>query len=558
VRLANRDTVNYELSSELTRKPFVVVNDAVAVSVHHSKSDPIPTMSCSLRQGDINYLTAIHPGDYVFVNMVNWETKAMQIRQKALARQPINEKDDGFKGLYKILDVNMSLTVDPNGSKIYYVNVTARGFDEFNNVLYFNPALQELSDVAFLNNFKNWSDEVQTKESNNVQKLVKEAIKRSIGEESSGAVKGYLNQIPAYKIPKDVAKLLGLSAQTISGINKYYLGTWTASNLYNGFFQQDEGDFYKTNTELAGSKKVSFESFQNVKVWSLIQDFSNYQLNESYTCYRLAPDNRVYPSVVVRQKPFNTNHFENLLAKEGILNSYIPHTKFLDLPRWRISPDIITGVNIGRSDHGRINFVIVFSKTLSIDPKIDEALQMAKKNYVSDKRDIERNGRKPYIVNCYYDYPGTDATSRSKEWAILIADWVFNGHLKMNGTVQSIGIQEPICVGDNLELDDVVYHIETITHNMGIDENGSKYFRTNLTLSYGVDSRSSTSSTPLYAEMDNTDSFARRKDDFKKEKLLPGFSDSQDWPGRKDGEEVRETKQASFTNPKPVIDPDVD
>jgi hypothetical protein len=556
IRYSNRDTVNYQLSSEITRKPFVVVNDAVSVGVHYSKSDPVPTLSCSLKQGDINYLTAVHPGDYVFVNMVNWENKAMEIRQKALAGQPINGKNDGFKGLFKILDVNMALAVGSNGEKNYYVNVTARGFDEFNNVLYFNPALAELTDIAFLNNFKNWSDKVQTKGSDNVEELVKEAIKRSIGEESVGAVKGDLNQVPAYVVPKLVPSLLGLSTRTISGINKYYLGIWPAANSYNGFFKLDKGDFYKTNMELAGSKKVSFESFQNVKVWSLLQDFSNHQLNESYTCYRLAPDNRVYPSIVVRQKPFNTNHFENFAGKEGI-NKSINHTKFLNLPRWKISPDIITSLNIGRSDHGRINFVVVNSKTTSVDPKIQDAAQIVLKNYVADKKDIERNGRKPYIVNCYYDYPGASAEVRSKEWAVLIADWVFNGHLKMNGTIQSMGIQEPICVGDNLELDNVVYHIESITHNIGIDANGSKYFRTNLTLSYGVDLNSNTS-IPVYAEMDNTDSFARRKDDFKKEKLLPGFSDSQDWPGRKDGEEIRETKQASFTNPKPINDSEVD
>lgn len=569
VRYSNRDTKNYALEFEITRKPFVVVNDAVSVTVNYSKSDPIPTMSCSLRQGDINYLTAVSPGDYVIVNMVNWETKAMQIREKALAGSPINEKDDGFKGLFKILDVNMALAVGPNGEKSYYVNVTARGFDEFNNILYFNPALpQEQSGIiGLLNNFNQWRDVVKNKGIDNVESLVQGVIERSIGEESAGNLKGNLNQIPAYIVPKLVSDLLGTKGgdveikgrpmKTISGINKYYTGIWAAQNSYFPF-TQDKGSFYKTGIPLPGYKLPDFENFQNIKVWSLLQDYSNSQINECYTCYRLGPNNRVYPSVVIRQKPFSTNHFESFMEKEGLKGVAIPHTKFLNLPRWKIPPEMITGINIGRSDHGRINFVIVFSRTVTLKPGTNDAVQMAKGNFVEDMDDIRRNGRKPYIVNCHFDYPSNQSEVRSKNWAVLMADWVFNGHLKMNGAIQSTGIEEPICIGDNLELDSVVYHIENITHNIGIDAGGYKYFTTNLTLSYGVDLRSQNNTTiPIYAEMDNTDSFERRKDDFNKEKLLPGFSDSQDWPGRSDGEEVKETKQASFTNPKPIKDDEV-
>ena len=569
IRYTNRDTTNYTGVTQLdTRKPFVVVNDAVSVDVNYSKSNPVPTMSCSLRQGDINYLTAVSPGDYVIVNMVNWETKAMEIRQRALARSPINRSGDGFKGLFKILDVNMQLSIDGNGTKNYYVNVTARGFDEFNNILYFNPALSGLTGYSFLNNFAPWQSTVQTKGVDNVEKLVKQVIKTSIGEGFKGNVKGTtpptgqsgdrLNQVPAYKIPADVASLLGVEANTIADINKYYIGMWPrVGSSYSEFFKQDEKNFYNTGIPLAGTKKVDFQDFQSVKVWSLLQDFSNHQLNESYTCYRKAPNGSVYPSVVIRQKPFSTNHFDRFCSDQGLGKS-VNHTPFLSLPRWKISPDIITGLNIGRSDHGRINFVMVFSRTNTVDAQINEATQMLN-NYFEDEKDVERNGRKPYIVNCYFDYPGVTPEVRTREWTLLMADWVLNGHLKMNGTIESVGIEEPICVGDNLELDNVVYHIESISHSVGISSEGYKYFRTNLTLSYGIDLRSeSNSQTPVYAEMDNTDSYQRRINDFNNEKILPGFSDSQDWPGRSDAEEVKETKQTSFTNPKPVRDPEID
>jgi hypothetical protein len=139
---------------------------------------------------------------------------------------------------------------------------------------------------------------------------------------------------------------------------------------------------------------------------------------------------------------------------------------------------------------------------------------------------------------------------RNKEWTYLVADWVINGHLKMNGQIQTIGVEEPICIGDNFDFDDTVYQIENVSHMMSISGEGVKSFRTQLSLSMGISSKSS-SEIPVYAEMDHTDSYTNRQRDWKKERILPGFSDTQDLPGndRVKGEEIKETRQASFTNP---------
>lgn len=565
-RFSNRDTYNYkEVDNLETRKPLVVVNDAIAISIEESKSNPTPTLSCILKQGDLNYLTAIHPGDFVTVNMVNWESDAMDIRKRAIDGQAINRATDGFKGLFKILDVNMALSVSSNGEKEYQVQVTARGFDEFNNILYFNPALvNEVSNtgggILFLNAFSNFKDLVQTKESSNVQALVKAVIDRTIGPGLSVESKSKLNQISAYEVPIQVGSLLNIEkAKYISDINKYYLGIWRNNgsttviekneNSYEGFYnffqnyaKDNKSNFYKSGSQLEGSRQVSFQDFQSVSVWSLMQDYSNPILNESYTCYRIAPDGHVYPSLVVRQKPFNTMHYETKGPSQD-------HTKFLNLPRWKIDSDLITSLNIGRSDQGRINFVQVFSRSLSVDANFDAAAQITLGNFVEDTKDVKRHGRKPYIITCNYDPPNPSTPGlKARQWAYLMSDWLFDGHLKMNGTIESVGIQQPICIGDNIELDNVVYHIETINHTMSITNNGSKIFRTRLSLSMGVDA-SSNKNIPVYAEMAHTDSFTRRQDDYKKEKLLPGFSDTQDIPGRELGEEIEETSEASFTNP---------
>jgi len=578
-RWRNRDTKNYKEKSTTTRKPLVVVNDAVSVTIKCDKSTPNTTFSCTLKQGDLNYLTAVHPGDYVIANLVNWKSKAMEIRTRALKPSPINKIDDGFKGLFKIQDVNMVLNVAPNGSKQYYVQITARGFDEFNNILYFNPAMatgDAATKILLLNNFKNWTDLIKNKNTNNIQDLLKEVVKRTIGEGFDRLVPKKdlkLNQIPSYIVPEQVSTLLNKKTSYIADINNYYLGIWEPTksggffstpssvilsqsslgfNSYKGFssfFSTDEGgNYFKTTSEMPGSKTIDISDFQSVNVWSLLSDYANSNINELYTCYRVGVDGKyVYPSFIARQKPFNTEHYEKSAGDKDVTKN----TKFLNLPRWKISPFLITSLNIGRSDKGRVNFCQIFTRSLSMDKNFNQSMQISEGNFVEDEEDIKRNGRKPYIASCNYDYAGAETEFRAAKWAKLVADWLFGGHLKMTGTMQTVGIEEPICIGDNLEFDNIVYHIESTTHTMTIDGNGFNTFRTAISLSMGV-SRDSNKEIPVYAEMDYTDTLTRRQDDHREgnEKVLPGFSDAQDLPSRTLGEETTETREATFTNPK--------
>lgn len=580
-RMSNRDTLNYQKPNKNfagpmpasyynidTRNPLVVINDAVSIKVTSKKENPQHNFSCVLKQGDLNYLTAISPGDYVIVNMVNDETKALNIRDRALEGKPINKKNDGFKGLFKVGDVRMQLMTSPNGDKVYAVSVTGRAFDEFNNVLYFNPAFDNTDTNSFIatNNFKNWTDVILQKEGNNVQILLKEAIKRTIGIGAKVVSKDLkLNQIPTYKVPKIISKLLNKEEKKeendpfMSKINNYYLGIWnhtstqTKGNIplekgFTNFFKKDEEEFsnwYKTKTRLSGTRQITLEDFSNISVWSLLKDYSNPVINEMYTCFRIADDGHVYPSFIARQIPFNTRHY---LKNPNITK----HTQFLDMPRWKVSPFLIKNLSIGRSDAARINFVQIFTRNLAINENLNQASQIALGNYVIDENDIKRNGRRPYVRNCNYDYPLKDGDPSpqylGKTYANLVADWVMNGHLKLNGSISCAGIEEPICIGDNIEFDKVVYQIESITHNMVLTPEGLKSFNTDISMSMGI-GEDSTKEFPVYGEMEYTDTFTKRKNDYQNEKVLPGFSDTQDISGRVKGEELKETKEKSFTNP---------
>jgi hypothetical protein len=224
------------------------------------------------------------------------------------------------------------------------------------------------------------------------------------------------------------------------------------------------------------------------------------------------------------------------------------------LPRWKIAPELITKLDLGRDEAARINYVQVYTRTLSANDSRNRALQAGQGNFVSDADDVERNGLHPYIVTTNFDFPaGNPGESRNKgrEWAELVGDWLISGQLREAGQIEYIGIEEPISIGDKLEWDNVVYEIDEITHSITISKDGKKASRTALKVSFGVDLRSNRK-RPVYPEMEHTDSWTKQQEDFDiGEAILPGIGDSQDIGGRDLGEEVRETRQASFTeNPR--------
>lgn len=560
LRWSNRDTFNYQGEDPLdVRNPLVVYNDAINVTVQNTKSGLSPTMVATLKGGDINYATAVHPGDYVLVNMLNWEDDAERVRNTALRLQPINKYGDGFKGVFKIQSVRKNISMNGDKKTITYT-VHGAGFTEFNNVIYFNPAIAAAFQEAGTRMYSTlvgdyYQDKLKT--NSEIQEIIKDLFEILIGKSRrSNNVKvknfGDVN----FKVPKTLGRLLGRNMNAASDLFTYYVGIWgnsrsTSANtdnigqLFNPDMRLDrEPGIYEAKNNLQGNKEVFIENWNNQTAWSILQNNTNKTLNEMYTTYRLDVNNRVMPTVIVRQKPFTTPHFDP--------PSGFPVTRFFDLPRWKISPTLLYSADLGKDEAARMNFVQVFTRTLPDTFDQDMTQQITQQNFVIDQGDINRHGLRPYVVTSNFDFPiKTNKRLRAKEWSQIVSDWVIAGHLKESGTLKFQGIQDPISVGDNLEFDNVVYHIEAIKHVMMINPDGRKSFKTTITVSYGMDLRSN-KSRPVYPEMEHTDAHTKNIEDHSNEKIRPGISDTQDIGGRPQsgptaGEEVRETRQKSFT-----------
>ena len=581
IRWSNRDTANYlervnkEGRKTITRTPLVIINDIVSVNTDDMKNQLTPSVSMVLKAGDLNYSTAVAPGDYLLLNLVDTREQALNIRERALNIQPINRYGDGFKGLFKIQTVRRQVIVDPNtGTKNYNFVIHGFGFTEFNSLIYYNPILSlDLSQQnVFLSHFKNINEVVTSlKNVDNVQSILQFIIKKIIGQglnKSDRTINSSSNE--RYIVPPLLGPLLNRpKAKTIADIYNFVFGIWKGSTFTNnsnvlpkvGFNPniekiKNDNNFYKVkgaSNELKGWRQYAFQDFNQKTIWSILKTYLNGAINESYTTTRIGTDGYVYPTVIFRQKPFSSNHFDNPVQinnKPGAKKpkAKISHTKFRELPRWKVASDLIYQIDLGKDEAARINFIQFTGRAIAVDPNINAALQAG--NNFFDNEDIKRHGLRPSIVSSNFDYSSGDANlTRSKDWAYLLFDMQNAGQLRESGAISCVGIEDPICVGDNLEFDGNIYHIEQVSHHMSIEpQSGKKIFRTNLKLSFGT-SLNSTDSTPVYSQMEFTDTLTERKRDRVNEDILPGFSDTQDLPGnsRELGEEVKETKEESFT-----------
>lgn len=566
-----RDTLRTEPTNSLNyttipSKPLVVENDCIQISVADSKSVLTPSMSATLLITDINYETEVAPGDFVFVNMLNWEQDARRVADNARNLNPINGIHDGFKGFFKIQSVRKSLITDPeSGTKHYAVKITGFAFSEFNNVIYFNPYLLSATDQnlqLYLTNIGiDWANMQIDKGLTRVQSVVQYLINSFIGAGFPDTKRKTDPIAPTtanthFFMPKGVGRLLGLSSGVfesakdaynyIFGIQQYAAQAQSLAQGMNPYGvppnATQNSRFILLPNPVEGNTVTKPEYWNQIQAWAILNQFTNAPLNELYTCFRVSPNGSVMPTLVFRQIPFTTDNFNAGDFKV---------TRFMSLPRWNISPALAFSFDLGRDETLRTNYVQYYGRAVTGSAGFDIAEDTEKHNYVYDIDDVKRNGLRPHVVTSEFDRlpdpPYTPNGFRAPGWAKILGDALIGGHLKMSGTINFVGIVEPIAVGDNLQFDNVVYHIEQITHTAIIDQPGKKTFRTNITVSYGMDIENG--SNVVYSEMKYGGGYAKRNADYDTTDILPGVSESQNTYYRKTNPDTPISTGQSFEEP---------
>jgi hypothetical protein len=361
-----------------------------------------------------------------------------------------------------------------------------------------------------------------------------------VAQISSASGQGVIGD--AIDVPPAVARILGKpNAKKTWQLLNIYLGVQKYSNKstdpsenFSPEVQEvlnvsNESVFFESPYRCKGWVPFYPTPWDNKSLWAVISEYLNPVVNEMYTVLRIDQFGRILPCMMVREQPFGTNLFNQLKnqkiqppgssgnASTSGEGSYLTNNQtgpshdsgsnsanniradYASHPRWVIDEGMIRSWDIGTHERNRVNFVQVWGRSTNLDiitPALNgrkdsgsietfKDSQLAKGNMVSDDQDIRRHGLRANIMESSFDMP-IPAMSEAPFWARMRADWLFNGHLKAEGTITMNGVRYPICEGDNLEARGIVFHIESVSHSGAIDAGGKKRFVTTVNVSRGI------------------------------------------------------------------------
>lgn len=547
----NQDTfqdVSITEQSLSIQKPIVVVNDATKISITSSKAQAIDTAEITLSSGDVNYSAALANGDHALIWLLNTAEDYAKVSNDVLnKRASLNGQNSGLKFIGKVNSIRQSLQTAPaDGKKMYRYNITLVGFSEFQTQVYYNELLNPVIDnsnsiASRVQFFAQISEQYQDlfKSINNdarlpTEKLISFFVDVFMGpgpKNNAKVVDDKLTQTPnaSFLVPTELARYLGLALgkkadkslgfqysdllQRIFGLQNY------TDDMFPDTIDTGRDNYFKCNP-LKGGTLIPPANFNNTNLWSILTQFMNPALNEMYTALKFIPDKGIFPTLVLRQIPFSTRFLADKYDPDEM-------TQISNLPRWKLALNYpIASYNLGTSDAERFNFFQVYTNSIADnDPQRAMQLQLLLGNVKIDLADIIRSG--PRIHSSTSDTEasiqadGSIQPSAINEWADLIADFFSNGHLKMNGTITVAGIQAPISIGDNLQFDNKVFHIEGINHVYEVaPADGKKMFMTTLMLSHGYYIDTLTGELVYMADQ-------RHRRANMNDQLLPGFTDEE-------------------------------
>jgi len=524
---------------------LIITGDCRQLTITNSKASHLKSLQASLTQSSVNYLVEILPGDWIMAWMVSYEETAtgnQGIVGRLKSGEPCNNFLDGLKFVGRVQSINKNLDRGADGMLKVSYSLNAAAFKELDTSIFYDHNLAEFAQTQV----GTWLAKIglnirelfKTTKNGNVQDnvhilipalfeiLLGTGVSPNLNPGGKGALQATTGGLApkdendpkeapfAYLVPEEIGQALNKESRSKDGgilayadIMELLFGIQQYSNTNSGLSTSsifipdvDENNELTTKqhrytgTPMLGAFLPLMPQFTNKPFWNVLEQFLNPVVNEMYTCLRVNKDGNVVPQLVVRQIPFTTDLFSDKNAQglpsdqAGPLNQdqqqQINVTKFLSLPRWKMSPRLLSNVSVGRSDVTRVNFVHIYGQN-GYNAGIPIIRQLVVNPPVRDDLDIQRSGLRPFMTTVAVDAVN-QAGQTPGVWMQLVADRLIGSQFTLNGTMTCTGISLPICEGDNLEFDGVVYHIEGVIHQCSIDSNGMRSFYTTLQLSNGM------------------------------------------------------------------------
>jgi hypothetical protein len=405
--------------------------------------------------------------------------------------------DSGLKVWGVITSVRQQLSTSPDGRKQLRYLITGSDFGHFLETdVYYDPVLSGTDSSFDAFKFKEFVyrslSGVGTNEWRSPTDNIKLLLNAYLGNtrQTQLATDGIINESPnqVFRIPKEVGQFFDNfgDQHNIASVLETQIGILQYSKT-SPLPAEDP-------PKLLGTKFITIEPGQSYPLWSVLQQYSNSLLNEMYCDLKPTEVNGetvLRPTLVLRQMPYSSNEGSDYLAT----NYSLATTRFESLPRWTIPDSFILSEDSGKSEAMRYNYLHMTGFGLAQLGKQLTGLQTNLGNFAIDTSSISRHGLKTMVVHTDYDLvvgreedhnAGEGRFTAIPEWIKIYADWFLNTHLQMTGSFQFIGIEEPISIGDNIQIlrndgrPHELYHIDSYGHDYSVSANGDKSFRTNV------------------------------------------------------------------------------
>lgn len=516
------DRVNASGGQNVDKIEQIIINTAslIGISTQKRKSSPAGAFEFRLAPTH-NWVSRITPGSWC-VMLMSQDKPVPQLSASNLGSADPNL----FKMLGRIDSVRVTVGVDQDtGARNTQYVVTGQDWGSvFDTKLYIDPILRNNNfdnlgpighslRIAFDNFITNWADDKKNvlPSSSQVMRAMIDlwgAPVADIGgaladELASGSNPIQLDKNPVFsseaqfKLPTVVAQYMGLtspadllgSSINFSSLIKVFSGVLTSLDTYSGDKFEDQG--FPSPDSMYGMHTF----------WQILTDNCNPVVNELLTDIHWGSNGKPKLVLYKRAKPFiNRSSFEG--SDDGVVQ--LSTSKFSYVRRTLIPLEDVIDINAGTNWRDKVNFIEIRPQPQLQQLNFD--VQVKVDSQVIDRKAYEREGFKPMIQSAFYmPYQGGEpAPLEAVKWKHLLREWFFNTHLMLNGSMTIIGQNKYIQVGDNVMVDASVFgpssfnakqsgqatymlaHVESISHNFTVDQNGARNFITTIQFVRGV------------------------------------------------------------------------
>jgi hypothetical protein len=496
------------------RKGFDAVNEVeqtiistvscVSISTQKTKSNPQGSFNFVLAPYK-DWISALTPGSWCCILM----------SQNPIAAEDFKKADPKkVKMIGKIDSVRIDTNIDSDGArKTQYVVTGVDWGYVFNNTIYIDNFLANPSDPKALGQGTAIAIQSMLFGKNGVPKSMDTSSNlRSLINIFGKPLNGFTQQgtdinllgsaIYDFIIPKKMVEYFNFlgpngkptPSQKINHILTLFTGSLKAKDKYNNL-----------------SESVGFidpYSLQGAHTfWQVLQENSNPAINEMVTDLRWE-ENGLRLALYNRIKPFSFSGYNPDAAKYQGLRSFFQLVKTID-----IDDNDIISVNAGTNWNDKYNFIEIKPDFSSFQTFANWYKQ---KSQVKDQSAFSREGFRPLIVHTK-QYPGyVNKTSVDVDsinwnaitaWSNLLAEWYFDTHRMLNGTITIIGQNQYIGVGDNIRFNAdlinpnsnfsssavqngtnnfLLAHVESVSNSFGVTPDGARQFVTTIQFVRGI------------------------------------------------------------------------